>query len=233
MMSDDGDVDIRVLALRRQQQRRRQSSNVLQENNTEGTTPYSSRVSSAYETTPVKTYASSASSSPARRSSYVGGLDEEARIGRMHVPPVIMCQCNGVESYALISTSETVSTISMDFVKKLRLMDQILPEISPVFNPLSLRQPELMGKVKYVDLAIGNNWQQVAQFNIIEAYLTDITLGIDFLRRTQSVLNFGDSVLLLGGREKISFLTSREVISLTKRNNRRPHRIIGTFPESE
>ncbi|GIY77976.1 asp_protease domain-containing protein [Caerostris extrusa] len=231
---------------------------------------------SAYETTPVKSY--SIPESPARnsgtprRNSYLGSLsstlfDEDTRIGRMHLPPVIRCECNSVEGYALISTSETVSTISMDFVRKLRgykqakraiedtaskwyewkkalladrcvfvvVLDQIIPEMSQAFNPLGVRQPEVKGKVKYIDLVIGS-WQQVAQFNIVESSIADITLGIDFLRRTQSVVNFGDSVLLVGGHkgEKIPFLTSREVMALAKRNNAKaPFVVANGFPISE
>ncbi|GFQ86774.1 hypothetical protein TNCT_58891, partial [Trichonephila clavata] len=69
-----------------------------------------------------------------------------------------------------------------------------------------------------------------------ETNIADITLGIDFLRKTQSVVNFGDSVLLVGGPkgERIPFLTSREVMSLAKRNNNKPSFVIGNgFPESE
>ncbi|GFT50885.1 asp_protease domain-containing protein [Nephila pilipes] len=241
----DGEVDIRVLALRRQQRRNRGKSSALESlDNAPADYDRLSSGRSAYETTPVKSYALNESpirnGGTPRRNSYLGNLssslfDEDTRVGRMHMPPVIRCECNGVEGYALISTSETVSTISMDFIRKLRVLDQIIPEMSQVFNPLAMQQPEVKGKVKYIDLAIGT-WQQVAQFNIVENNIADITLAIDFLRRTQSVVNFGDSVLLVGGPkgERIPFLTSREVMSLAKRNNNKPSFVIGNgFPESE
>ncbi|GIY39561.1 asp_protease domain-containing protein [Caerostris darwini] len=240
----DGEVDIRLLALRRQQRRNKGRNSVAPLDNAPEDYDRLSSGRSAYETTPVKSY--SIPESPARnsgtprRNSYLGSLsstlfDEDTRIGRMHLPPVIRCECNSVEGYALISTSETVSTISMDFVRKLRVLDQILPEMSQAFNPLGVRQPEVKGKVKYIDLVIGT-WQQVAQFNIVESSIADITLGIDFLRRTQSVVNFGDSVLLVGGHkgEKIPFLTSREVMALAKRNNAKtPFVVANGFPISE
>ncbi|CAL1291388.1 unnamed protein product [Larinioides sclopetarius] len=234
----DGEVDIRLLALRRQQRRNRGKSSALEslDNNTSDVERLSSG-HSAYETTPVKTYAVTESpiknGGTHRRNSYLGNLsaslfDEDSRLGRMHMPPVIRCECNGVEGYALISTSETVSTITMDFARKLRVLDQIIPDMSQSFNPLAVNQPEMKGKVKYIDLTIGS-WQQVAQFNIVESSIADITLGIDFLRRTQSVVNFGDSVLLVGGAkgERIPFLTSREVMSLAKRHSNKPAFIIG------
>ncbi|GBO21702.1 hypothetical protein AVEN_140993-1, partial [Araneus ventricosus] len=45
------------------------------------------------------------------------------------------------------------------------VLDQIIPDMSQAFNPLAVNQPEMKGKVKYIDLTIGS-WQQVAQFNI-------------------------------------------------------------------
>jgi len=207
-------------------QNRRQSKSVSPFDHVEPLPDTYGRLSSgrsAYEATPIKEY--NRSDSPrvvsSRRVSYVGSahiIDEDMRIGRMHLPPVIRCECNGKEAYALISSSETVSTISLDFVRKLRLLDQIIPETSHVFNPLSLHQQELKGKVKYIDLSIGS-WQQVAQFNIVENYISDITLGIDFLRRTQSVVNFEDSSLIVGSSkgERIPFLNSREVMSIARR----------------
>ncbi|XP_054712555.1 uncharacterized protein LOC129222130 [Uloborus diversus] len=195
----DGEVDIRLLALRRQQKRHQSKSSTIEHQVLEPANNTYSRVRSghsAYETTPIKAYTitdSSRNSTP-RRNSFLSNIavplfDEDVRIARMHVPPVVRCECNGIEAYALISTSETVSTISIDFVRKLKLLDQVIPEPSNVFNPLALHNPELKGKVKYIDLAIGI-WQQVAQFNIVENYVSDVTLGIDFLRRTQSMVNF-------------------------------------------
>uniref|UniRef100_A0A2L2XZ71 Nuclear receptor-interacting protein 3 n=1 Tax=Parasteatoda tepidariorum TaxID=114398 RepID=A0A2L2XZ71_PARTP len=147
----DGETDIRLLALRRKQERRQ------------------SRVSSghsAYEATPIKEYNRTDSSrSNSRRNSYVEVtprlLEEEIHIGRMHVPPVITCECNGSEAFAHISSSEPVSTMSANFLRKLRLQDQVVPDTGHVFDSFSLQQQkELKGKVKYIDLSIGSTWQQ-------------------------------------------------------------------------
>lgn len=245
---NDGEVDIRLLALRRQQNRRNQSRSgtvehqVLETNGDNYVRSISGR--SAYETTPIKAYNISTESpriGTPKRKSYLGSLpvpifDDDIRIGRMHVPPVIKCECNGLDAYALISTSETVSTISADFIRKLRLVDQVIPEPSHVYNPLALHQPELKGKVKYIDLTIGS-WQQVAQFDVVENYISDITLGIDFLRKTQSVVNFEEAALMVGGNkgERIPFLNTREIMTVARRNVNRPTSLIMSngFKETE
>jgi len=249
-MMNNGDVDIRLVALRRQQNRRNQGRSpehlqVVETPHGEKYVRTRSGGRSAYETTPIKAYNIS-NESPRnvptqRRRSYLGSLpvplfDDDVRIGRMHVPPVIRCEANGFEAYALISTSETVSTISSDFVRKIKLVDQVIPEPSHVYNPLALHHPELKGKVKYIDLTIGS-WQQVAQFDVVEHYISDITLGIDFLRKTQSVVNFAETVLIVGGTkgERVPFLNTREIMTVARKNGNRPSSLIMSngFTEKE
>ncbi|XP_035212423.1 uncharacterized protein LOC118186438 [Stegodyphus dumicola] len=185
----DGEIDIRLLALKRQQKRKKGQSNGLEHQVLEPAVNSYGRVRSglsAYETTPLKTY--NPPSSPANDRKHSGNLlfDEETRIGRMHVPPVVQCECNGLETYALISTSDPVSTISIDLVRKLRLLDQVIPEPMNAHGLFSLHGLDVKGRVKYIDLTLGS-WQQVAQFNIVEHYICDVTLGTDFLRKTQSL----------------------------------------------
>ncbi|KFM59415.1 Nuclear receptor-interacting protein 3, partial [Stegodyphus mimosarum] len=235
----DGEIDIRLLALKRQQKRKKGQSNGLEHQVLEPAVNSYGRVRSglsAYETTPLKVY--NPPSSPANDRKHSGNLlfDEETRIGRMHVPPVVQCECNGLETYALISTSDPVSTISIDLVRKLRLLDQVIPEPMNAHGLFSLHGLDVKGRVKYIDLTLGS-WQQVAQFNIVEHYICDVTLGTDFLRKTQSIVNFEDASLLVGGSrgERVPFLNTREIMTLTRRNitrNSTPMSLVGVS-ESE
>ncbi|XP_022247345.1 uncharacterized protein LOC111086901 isoform X3 [Limulus polyphemus] len=129
-------------------------------------------------------------------------------------------KCNGVEGYALINTGAMATTISMNMVKKLRQTDQIVHDASAILNPLGLPLPEFKGKVKYVDLTLGR-WHQVSQFFVVDDTVPEVSLGVDFLRKTQSVVHLEDASLRIGGQkgERVSFLTTRDVITLFQKKH--------------
>ncbi|XP_076313226.1 nuclear receptor-interacting protein 3-like isoform X4 [Tachypleus tridentatus] len=131
-------------------------------------------------------------------------------------------RCNGVETYASINTSTSISTISRNLVEKLGVTDQIIPNGTAIFNPLGLLHPKVNGKVKYLDLTLGS-WQQVSQFYVVDSSIPDITFGVDFLRKTQSIVNFEDFSLKIGGEngERIPFLSNRDVLALTRKSSSR------------
>ncbi|XP_054929553.1 uncharacterized protein [Dermacentor andersoni] len=75
-------------------------------------------------------------------------LDENASLKRMHVPPMVNCECNGFTVCALLDTSCPFSTMSEHTVHRLRLGDQVLawkqspPEASALHQHLfNLRTP--------------------------------------------------------------------------------------------
>lgn len=213
-MSDD-DTDIRQIALRRQQRRVRSRATVEQILEKE-TAQLTRRRSSTFENKSFEV------NNP--KSNFISNMpmplfDDDSRMGRMHVPPVIKCECNNLETFALINTSSTVSTISMDLIERLRLTDSVIPEPSTTINPLSTPQPEFKGKIKYIELSIGS-WQQIAQFNVVDSSIPDISLGIDFLRKTQCIVNFEDSSLTVAGHkgERVSFLNNRDVMLLSRKS---------------
>lgn len=215
-MSDD-EIDIRQIALKRQQ-RRVQSRATVEQILEKETVPLARRRSSAFDN---KSFVTEVKTNSQR--DYISNMpmpmfDDDSRMGRMHVPPVVKCECNNLETYALVNTSSTVSTMSLELIERLRLTDSIIPESSTAINPLSIPQPNFKGKIKYIELSIGS-WQQVAQFNVVESSIPDICLGIDFLRKTQSIVSFEDSSLTVGGHkgERVSFLANRDVMLLPRK----------------
>ncbi|XP_077518529.1 nuclear receptor-interacting protein 3-like [Amblyomma americanum] len=157
---------------------------------------------------------------PTRLINSVNGssLDESASLKRMHVPPMVNCECNGVSVCALLNTSCAFSTMSEHTVRRLRLGDQVVawkqaPAETLHQRLLSPRGP-VRGCVKYVDLAFGS-WKQVYEFAVVEEGFPEVSLGIDFLRRSQCLINFEAAVLLVGGArgEKVQLLSAKDISS--------------------
>ncbi|XP_022255077.1 uncharacterized protein LOC111088654 [Limulus polyphemus] len=119
MMEDEDKFDIRQIALRRQQRRLHSRASVEELLQTEAAS-FGKRRSSSFDT---KSFG--VDSKNGTQKSFVSAMtvtlfEDDTRLGRMHVPPVIKCECNGVEGHALINTGAMVSLISMNMVKKLR-----------------------------------------------------------------------------------------------------------------
>ncbi|XP_054929552.1 uncharacterized protein [Dermacentor andersoni] len=64
-----------------------------------------------------------------------------------------------------------------------------------------------------VDLEFGS-WKQVYEFAVEEPF-PEVSLGIDFLRRSQCVINFETATLLVGGirGEKVQLLNAKDISS--------------------
>ncbi|XP_076343905.1 nuclear receptor-interacting protein 3-like [Tachypleus tridentatus] len=213
-MDDEDSLDIRQRALRRRERRLYSCASIEQLLETE-TSSLRKRRSSSFDTQSFG--ADSVKNKTVLNAMAITLFEDESRLGRMHVPPIIKCECNGVESYALINTGAMISSISMKMVEKLSLTDEIIPDSTSTSITLGIPHPYIKGKVKYLDLTIGN-WQQVSQFCVVEDVIPELTLGVDFLRKTQATVNFEDTFLRIGGHEgeRVPFLTTREVIMLTR-----------------
>ncbi|XP_022247343.1 uncharacterized protein LOC111086901 isoform X2 [Limulus polyphemus] len=182
-MMDDDVFDIRQIALRRQQRRLHARASVEQLLETEAATFGKCR-SSSFDTKNFGTNSNNGTQNTFVSTMAVPLFEDDSRLSRMHVPPIVKCECNGVEGYALINTGAMATTISMNMVKKLRQTDQIVHDASAILNPLGLPLPEFKGKVKYVDLTLGR-WHQVSQFFVVDDTVPEVSLGVDFLRKTQ------------------------------------------------
>ncbi|XP_076313221.1 nuclear receptor-interacting protein 3-like isoform X1 [Tachypleus tridentatus] len=218
----ENDTDIRQLALKRQQRRLHNRATVEQLIETDNSS-LGRRRSSTSETKGFTYDSRNGFSKKSFLSTMpVPILEDESRMGRLNIPPVVKCECNGVETYASINTSTSISTISRNLVEKLGVTDQIIPNGTAIFNPLGLLHPKVNGKVKYLDLTLGS-WQQVSQFYVVDSSIPDITFGVDFLRKTQSIVNFEDFSLKIGGEngERIPFLSNRDVLALTRKSSSR------------
>lgn len=79
------------------------------------------------------------------------------------------------------------------------------------------RQALPVGCVKYVDLAFGA-WKQICEFVVVEEALPAVSLGIDFLRKSQCVINFEAAHLLVGGSrgERVQLLGAKDIASLSR-----------------
>ncbi|XP_075735828.1 nuclear receptor-interacting protein 3-like [Rhipicephalus microplus] len=147
-------------------------------------------------------------------------LDEITSLKRMHVPPMVNCECSGVTVCALLNTSCPFSTMSEHTVHRLRLDDQVMawkqsPQDASALHQhvYALRTP-VRGCVKYVDLEFGS-WKQVHEFAVVEEPFPEVSLGIDFLRRSQCLINFENATLIVGGvrGEKVQLLNAKDVTS--------------------
>lgn len=144
-------------------------------------------------------------------------IEDETRIARSHVPPVIKCQCNGVEAKALVNSASTISTVSKDFARRIKALSDVVSDVGNVSNPLRVPMPYMEGRLQCVELIIGN-FQQNLQLYVVTENPADISLGVDFLRKSHGIVNFQESCLVLGGSRghKVPFLTNSE-ISMMKR----------------
>ncbi|KAH6936674.1 hypothetical protein HPB50_020581 [Hyalomma asiaticum] len=147
-------------------------------------------------------------------------LDENTSLKRMHVPPMVNCECNGITVCALLNTSCPFSTMSEQTVRRLRLGDQVMAwkqspqEASTLHQHLFTLRTPVRGCVKYVDLEFGS-WKQVYEFAVVEEPFPEVSLGIDFLRRSQCLINFENATLLVGGArgEKVQLLNAKDISS--------------------
>ncbi|KAL1427630.1 hypothetical protein MTO96_017326 [Rhipicephalus appendiculatus] len=103
-------------------------------------------------------------------------------------------------------------------VHRLRLGDQVMAwkqcpqDASALHQHLYTLRTPVRGYVKYVDLEFGS-WKQVYEFAVVEEPFPEVSLGIDFLRRSQCLINFENATLLVGGvrGEKVQLLNAKDI----------------------
>ncbi|XP_037087871.1 uncharacterized protein LOC119108671 isoform X1 [Pollicipes pollicipes] len=142
-------------------------------------------------------------------------FDTEVSLARGSIPPIVLCQCNGRRAYALLDTSNVYSTISRGLVSAFNMSRDVIQDRTTPPSPISgLERPIIHGKLKYMEVSLGKS-QLNMQLFVVSDTTPELVLGVDFLKKTQTVINFSESCALVGG-EKVRFVSGQELGGLTK-----------------
>ncbi|XP_037088192.1 uncharacterized protein LOC119108671 isoform X2 [Pollicipes pollicipes] len=139
---------------------------------------------------------------------------ESRREPRISVP-LFDTECNGRRAYALLDTSNVYSTISRGLVSAFNMSRDVIQDRTTPPSPISgLERPIIHGKLKYMEVSLGKS-QLNMQLFVVSDTTPELVLGVDFLKKTQTVINFSESCALVGG-EKVRFVSGQELGGLTK-----------------
>ncbi len=138
-----------------------------------------------------------------RQDQIADNLNQSLNIPKKIVATYIHLEINGIIVKASVSTSDLLSSMSLQCVEKCSMLQIIDPKVK-------LRQ-SMIGKIWAAPVRINNSFISVA-FNILEDQEIDVKLGLDMLKRYKGVLDFHDNALKFGDDTQIPFLTEEEIL---------------------